>query len=203
VDDVMSTDVRWCYADQALDEVMRQMADTQVRRIPVLSRAAPYGLVGIVSLGDLATRMRDHMPPPQVRHVMQQVSMPSAPDRSAAGNTSAAMDKTARIRASGTGTAMGLAGSDVLAEQMNPGVEVSQTDDPSEIVEVTPDDLVNRQAPGSMALRVKRANNGSDGAPEPVKVIRRTAGGSNTPSGAPGSARGIDAGAFGCLDKER
>jgi CBS domain-containing protein len=56
VDEIMSGEVRWCYEDQPLDDVMAQMADAQVRRIPVLSHDAARRLVGIVSLGDLATR---------------------------------------------------------------------------------------------------------------------------------------------------
>jgi CBS domain-containing protein len=54
VDEAMSADVRWCFEDQLLDEVMRQMADSQVRRIPVLSHDAAQRLVGIVALADLA-----------------------------------------------------------------------------------------------------------------------------------------------------
>ena len=56
VDEIMSGEVRWCYEDQPLDEVMAQMGDSQVRRIPVLTHDADQRLVGIVSLGDLATR---------------------------------------------------------------------------------------------------------------------------------------------------
>jgi len=55
VDEVMSSDVRWCFEDQPLDEVMHQMADSQVRRIPVLSHDGRQRLVGIVALADLAT----------------------------------------------------------------------------------------------------------------------------------------------------
>jgi CBS domain-containing protein len=56
VDEIMSGEVRWCYEDQLLDEVMTQMADAQVRRIPVVTHDAARRLVGIVALGDLATR---------------------------------------------------------------------------------------------------------------------------------------------------
>lgn len=56
VDEVMSGPVRWCHEDQPLDEVMTQMADSQLRRIPVVSHDAQQRLVGIVSLGDTATR---------------------------------------------------------------------------------------------------------------------------------------------------
>jgi CBS domain-containing protein len=52
VRDVMTKDVKYCYDDQEVDEVIRDMADLQVRRLPVLNR--DKRLVGIVSLGDIA-----------------------------------------------------------------------------------------------------------------------------------------------------
>jgi CBS domain-containing protein len=51
--DVMSTDVKYCYDDDEVEEVLHNMGDLQVRRLPVLNRNKR--LVGIVSLGDLAT----------------------------------------------------------------------------------------------------------------------------------------------------
>lgn len=74
-----------------------------------------------------------------------------------------------------TGTAIGLAGSDTLAERMNPDVEISDTADPSDIVEVTPENLVNRYAPGSTTLNEKRANHGADGRGGQAMIIRRVA----------------------------
>jgi CBS domain-containing protein len=50
--DVMSTDIRYCYEDQTLEEVSENMGDIQVRRLPVLNR--DKRLVGIISLGDIA-----------------------------------------------------------------------------------------------------------------------------------------------------
>jgi CBS-domain-containing membrane protein len=55
VAEVMSTDVSWCFADQSVGEVLQQMGDQQVRRIPVVERDS-MALAGMVSLGDLATR---------------------------------------------------------------------------------------------------------------------------------------------------
>lgn len=55
VADVMSTDAAWCFEDQSAGEVLQLMGERQVRRIPVLRRASGE-LVGVVSLGDLATR---------------------------------------------------------------------------------------------------------------------------------------------------
>jgi CBS domain-containing protein len=57
VRDVMSTEqVLYCYDDEDLDHVAKNMGDEQVRRLPVVNREKR--LVGIVSLGDLATRER-------------------------------------------------------------------------------------------------------------------------------------------------
>jgi CBS domain-containing protein len=82
VEDVMSADVRWCFEDQPLDEVMQQMANSQVRRVPVVSHDASHRLVGIVALGDLATRTTDAIKQ-EVEQVVEKVSTPSEPDRSA------------------------------------------------------------------------------------------------------------------------
>jgi CBS domain-containing protein len=55
IGDVMTSDVAWCYDDQAVDDVMEQMATSQVRRIPVIDHNNEK-LIGIVSLGDVATK---------------------------------------------------------------------------------------------------------------------------------------------------
>ena len=52
VREVMSRQVLYCYADERLDDVARQMRQLQVRRMPVLNREKR--LVGIISIGDLA-----------------------------------------------------------------------------------------------------------------------------------------------------
>lgn len=54
VADVMTDEVLWCYEDQSVDEVLRRMGDAQIRRMPVINR--DHQLVGMVALGDLATR---------------------------------------------------------------------------------------------------------------------------------------------------
>ena len=53
VSDVMSSDVKYCFDDEEVEEVLHNMGDLQVRRLPVLNR--DKRLVGIISLGDLAT----------------------------------------------------------------------------------------------------------------------------------------------------
>lgn len=53
VRDAMSSEVKYCFEDQPVDQVARNMSDLRVRRLPVLNREKR--LVGILSLGDLAT----------------------------------------------------------------------------------------------------------------------------------------------------
>ena len=48
----MSTNVRWCFEDEDVEEVAEQMADYKIRRLPVLSREKR--LIGMISLGDLS-----------------------------------------------------------------------------------------------------------------------------------------------------
>jgi CBS domain-containing protein len=50
--EAMSERLLYCYDDQSVDEVLANMGDVQVRRLPVVNRSKR--LVGIVSLGDLA-----------------------------------------------------------------------------------------------------------------------------------------------------
>jgi len=49
---IMSTDIRWCFEDEDVEDVAEQMADHKIRRLPVLSREKR--LIGMVSLGDLS-----------------------------------------------------------------------------------------------------------------------------------------------------
>jgi len=53
VRDVMTPDVKYCFADQEIEEIAGNMADIQIRRLPVLDR--DKRLVGILSLSDIAT----------------------------------------------------------------------------------------------------------------------------------------------------
>jgi CBS domain-containing protein len=52
VRDVMSNELLYVFEDQDVDEAAANMADSQVRRFPVVSREKR--LVGIVSLGDIS-----------------------------------------------------------------------------------------------------------------------------------------------------
>lgn len=51
--EVMTQDVKYCFEDQSVEEVAQNMGDIRVRRLPVLNR--DKRLVGIVSIGDIAT----------------------------------------------------------------------------------------------------------------------------------------------------
>ncbi|HJV85736.1 MAG TPA: CBS domain-containing protein [Noviherbaspirillum sp.] len=76
VADVMTDQVQWCFEDQTVDEVMHKMGDAQIRRMPVVDHDSRE-LIGIVSLGDLATRHSA-----EVDHTLEEISSPSQPDRS-------------------------------------------------------------------------------------------------------------------------
>ena len=76
VGDVMSTDVRTCTTRQTVDEVLGQMGDVQIRRVPVIDEDSQQ-VVGIVSLGDMATKHSA-----QIDRTLDEISTPSEPDRS-------------------------------------------------------------------------------------------------------------------------
>ena len=54
VGDIMSREVKYCFDDADTDEVLDNMAEIQVRRMPVVDH--DKRLVGIVSIGDLAKK---------------------------------------------------------------------------------------------------------------------------------------------------
>ncbi len=58
VSDVMTADVRFCRGGDSVDQVMAEMGDLKVRRLPVLD--ANNEIVGIVALADIATRQSAH-----------------------------------------------------------------------------------------------------------------------------------------------
>ena len=69
VSDVMTADVHWCSADETVEQVLALMGDEQVRRLPVLNAAKE--IVGIVALGDLATRQ-----PAPTDEALREISTP-------------------------------------------------------------------------------------------------------------------------------
>lgn len=76
LDEVMSSDVQWCYEDQTVEEAARLMCQAQVRRLPVVDR--DKRLVGMLSLGDVAAKSDTQ----EAAKALQGISTPSEPDRS-------------------------------------------------------------------------------------------------------------------------
>ena len=72
VREAMSSGTVFCYEDDDVGEAARLMEEKQIRRLPVFNRQGRA--VGIVSLGDLATRIgNDHLSD----DVLEQVSQPT------------------------------------------------------------------------------------------------------------------------------
>ena len=69
---VMSGQVLYCFADEPVADVLKNMGDNQVRRLPVLSR--DKRLVGIVSLGDLSRAATS-----QSGSALKEISEPTPP----------------------------------------------------------------------------------------------------------------------------
>jgi len=58
VSDVMTAEMRWCRESDSVQQAMELMGEAQVRRLAVLDGNSK--IVGVVSLGDLATRQSAH-----------------------------------------------------------------------------------------------------------------------------------------------
>jgi CBS domain-containing protein len=74
VADVMTNQVRWCQSSQNIDDAVQLMGQAQIRRLPVVND--DMRLVGIVSLGDLATEDGK-----RAEVALREISEPSEPDR--------------------------------------------------------------------------------------------------------------------------
>ncbi|NUU01272.1 CBS domain-containing protein [Herbaspirillum robiniae] len=73
--DVMSHEVVWCYEDEPVDDVLDDMVQRQIRRLPVMDRQKR--LVGIVSLGDVAAKTQNR----GIGGALGEISLPAAPAR--------------------------------------------------------------------------------------------------------------------------
>lgn len=104
VQEVMTRDVRWCFEDQSVDEVLQQMGDTQVRRVPVVTHDDDHRLIGIVALGDIATKAGDGENAGAVAQVVEQVSTPSTPEPAASGSNFAPSEGLSAGSATGEST---------------------------------------------------------------------------------------------------
>lgn len=76
VRDAMTPDVAYCFEDQDISEAEQLMRERKIRRIAVLDRNKQ--LVGMVSLGDLATKSGGEKAP---HEVLTDVSEPAHPKR--------------------------------------------------------------------------------------------------------------------------
>ena len=72
VSEAMTHDIICCYEDQDVRDAAKLMKEKQIRRLLVMSRADD--LVGIVSLGDLATEAGDQGQPGEV---LKKISEPT------------------------------------------------------------------------------------------------------------------------------
>lgn len=70
VQDVMSNEVLYCFDDQEIEDVARNMGEVKVRRLPVVNR--DKRLVGIISIGDLALKEEQTMTGSVVAHISKQ-----------------------------------------------------------------------------------------------------------------------------------
>ena len=74
VQEVMTSEVIYCFDDEDVKEAAKKMEEKKVRRLPVLNREKR--LVGIVSLGDLAVRTGKEK---LAGEVLERVSEPGHP----------------------------------------------------------------------------------------------------------------------------
>ncbi len=84
--DVMSTNVRCAKEDEDLDDVLDEMARSQIRRMPVVD--GEEHLVGIITLGDIAAKSDDEEM--DVAQSLGDISEPAEPDRSSQSKASGA-----------------------------------------------------------------------------------------------------------------
>jgi CBS domain-containing protein len=82
--DVMSGHVRCAREDDDVDRVLSEMAEAQIRRLPVVD--GNQKLVGIVSLGDIAAKNPEDEA--DVAMSLGDISSPAEPDRSEVGTQS-------------------------------------------------------------------------------------------------------------------
>lgn len=78
VRDVMTEDISWAFEDEDAEEVLARMRTLQIRRLAVLDKNK--NLVGIVSLGDIATEPRAANLK-EVGEAIAEISEPSRPHK--------------------------------------------------------------------------------------------------------------------------
>jgi CBS domain-containing protein len=80
VTEVMSEGICQCYEDQSVEQVMQDMRDIQVRRVPVVSRDE-HKLIGIVAVADLLLGDTDDS---DAAETLRDISSPTAPGQPSA-----------------------------------------------------------------------------------------------------------------------
>jgi CBS domain-containing protein len=88
--DVMSGSVRCAKEDDDVDQVLSEMAEAQIRRLPVVDEN--QRLVGIVTLGDIAAKGAEEEA--DVGTSLGDISSPAEPDRSESGKQSQSQSQT-------------------------------------------------------------------------------------------------------------
>jgi len=71
VTEIMTEQIRYCFEDEDLGDVSKNMAGIQMRRLPVMNRRKE--LVGILSLADMAT---SQAAAPQLHKALKGISQP-------------------------------------------------------------------------------------------------------------------------------
>jgi CBS domain-containing protein len=82
--DVMSSHVRCAHEEDDIDRVLSEMAEAQIRRMPVVD--GEQKLIGIVTLGDIAAKNPEDEV--DVALSLGDISSPAEPDRSETGKDS-------------------------------------------------------------------------------------------------------------------
>lgn len=84
VGDIMTDEIDYVYDDDDVENAVNKMKQRQIRRLPVIDHSKR--LVGVVSLGDLATKAGSDQ---RASQALEKVSTPSRPDRGMRGRRSA------------------------------------------------------------------------------------------------------------------
>jgi CBS domain-containing protein len=92
--DVMSGHVRTARVDDDVDEVLSEMANAQIRRMPVVD--AGDKLVGILSIGDIAAKSPEDEE--DVAMSLGDISSPAEPDRSGQSQGSSQSQSQSRAK---------------------------------------------------------------------------------------------------------
>lgn len=77
--EIMTPAATYCFDDQTLEEAAAVMEAKQIRRLPILNRDKQ--LIGMLSLGDLATRTQGTEDQELAEEALTDISAPSEPKR--------------------------------------------------------------------------------------------------------------------------